>query len=288
MKRTLVVTMVAAALVAACTSAGAVAEPIPSTAASAIAASPQAPEPSPLVSLDPTSVPAVALGFAPGTKANPRTIKLAVDDTLTFIPNVITVAQGETATFAVTNTGKAAHEFMIGPLADAMADKEGTPEIADILAGKTKSLTFTFDGPGPFAFACHEPGHFEAGMLGYIIVVGPDVPAVGTAEHPRLVEVDMSDQLKFSPSDISVSKGETITFLVSNLGTATHEFAVGPADKVDADQVDGKIVKEADEIGGDQVKSVTYTFDGSGPYGFACHEPGHFEAGMKGTITFGN
>ncbi len=39
--------------------------------------------------------------------------------------------------------------------------------------------------------------------------------------------------------------GETVTFLVSNLGAAVHEFAIGPADKVDADQVDGTIVKEA-------------------------------------------
>jgi len=34
-----------------------------------------------------------------------------------------------------------------------------------------------------------------------------------------------------------------------------------------------------------QTKSVTYTFTGSGPFAFACHEPGHFEAGMKGTIA---
>ena len=125
-------------------------------------------------------------------------------------------------------------------------------------------------------------------MLGYIVVVGPDVPAVGTVAWPRLVEVDMSDELKFDPAEISVAKGETVTFLLSNLGTTVHEFAVGPADKVYADEVDGTIVKEADEIGGHHVKTVTYTFNGPGPYGFACHEPGHFEAGMKGTIAFIN
>lgn len=32
-------------------------------------------------------------------------------------------------------------------------------------------------------------------------------------------------------------------------------------------------------------KSLSYTFDGLGPFAFACHAPGHFEAGMKGTIT---
>lgn len=286
MKRASIVTLAVTAVIAGCTSAGAVATPAGSDAASPIATNTQAADASPAMTLAPTPAPSAALGFVPGTKASPRAVKIAVDDALTFFPNVITVAEGETVTFAITNGGTAAHEFMIGPMADAMADKEGTPEAPDILAGETKALTFTFDGPGPYAFACHEPGHFEAGMLGYIIVVGPDVPTVGTAAQPRLVEVDMSDKLKFDPATIEVAKGETVTFLISNLGTATHEFAIGPADRVDADKIDGTIVKEADEIGGKHLKTVTYTFNGAGPYGFACHEPGHFEAGMKGSITF--
>jgi uncharacterized cupredoxin-like copper-binding protein len=229
--------------------------------------------------------PSPTLGFVPGTKASPRVVALVADDQLSFFPNVVTVAEGETVTFEIKNVGKAQHEFMLGPAADAFADKEGTPEVADIAGGQTKTLTFTFTGPGPYAFACHEPGHFETGMLGYVIVVGPDVPAVGATASPRLVEVAMSDQLKFMPDQIPVTPGETVTFLLTNEGTAVHEFAVGPSDKVDADEVDGKLVVEADEIDRHRIKTVTYTFDGPGPYAFACHEPGHFEAGMRGTIT---
>jgi Uncharacterized copper-binding protein len=202
MKRVFITTLAVVALVAACSSTGVVVSPLPSPAASPIAAATQVTDPSPVASLEPSPAPSVALGFEPGTKASPRAVKIAVNDELTFFPNVITVAEGETVTFAVTNIGKVAHEFMLGAAADAMADKEGTPEAADILAGKTKTLTFTFDGPGPYAFACHEPGHFEAGMIGYVVVVGPDVPAVGTVAQPRLVEVDMSDQLKFAPAEI--------------------------------------------------------------------------------------
>ncbi len=36
---------------------------------------------------------------------------------------------------------------------------------------QTESLTYTFTGAGPFAFACHAPGHYEAGMRGMIVVV---------------------------------------------------------------------------------------------------------------------
>ncbi len=44
--------------------------------------------------------------------------------------------------------------------------------MADIGMMETKSLTYTFDGGGPYAFACHAPGHYEAGMRGTITVVG--------------------------------------------------------------------------------------------------------------------
>jgi uncharacterized cupredoxin-like copper-binding protein len=230
----------------------------------------------------PTQAP---LGFTPGTKAAPRKVDIATDDQLTFWPNVVVVAEGETVTFNLTATGKAVHEFMIGPEADAIADKEGTPELEDIAAGTTKSLTFTFDGPGPYAFVCHAPGHFEAGMIGYIVVVGPDVPKAGTKDNPRLVEMSMDDTLKFMPDAVAATKGETVRFLLTNAGAVTHEFAVGPKDKVDADEVDGVVVKEADEITGHHLKVVDYTFDGPGPYGYACHEPGHFESGMFGDIV---
>ena len=32
------------------------------------------------------------------------------------------------------------------------------------------------------------------------------------------------------------------------------------------------------------VAYLLYTFGSVGPYSFACHEPGHYESGMKGII----
>ena len=49
-------------------------------------------------------------------------------------------------------------------------DVAGTPEVADISMMQTRSVTYTFDGPGPFAYACHAAGHYEAGMRGTITV----------------------------------------------------------------------------------------------------------------------
>ncbi len=111
-------------------------------------------------------------GFVAGTQASPRVVRVLAGPGYTFSPSTINVAKGETVTFEVTSMGGLTHEFMVGP-ADAVAtDQAGTPEVADIGMMQTKSVTYTFDGSGPYAFACHATGHYEAGMKGTITVVG--------------------------------------------------------------------------------------------------------------------
>jgi uncharacterized cupredoxin-like copper-binding protein len=223
-------------------------------------------------------------GFVAGTLAKPRVIKIAAIDLLLFQPNVVSVQQGETITFEIHNLGQATHEFKVGPMADVFADNPSTPEVANIVPGSTKSLTYTFSGTGPYAFACHAPGHFENGMYGFVNVV-PTTPWLGTAAHPRMIVIRMDDKMEFVPSEVSVTPGETILFVLPNVGSSlTHEFQVGPADRVAQNQVDGQIVVEADKIEPHHVEYITYTFGSAGPYAFACHEPGHYEAGMKGVV----
>ena len=255
----------------------------PSTGGSAALPSPST-APTVAASPAPTATPEPALAFTPGTVAAPRVVGVTTDDLLNFTPGFIQVAVGETVTFKIHNVGKAVHEFMVGPLTAAFADQEGTPEVADIAGGKTASLTFTFNGKGPFAFACHAPGHFEHGMAGYVQLVGPGAPTVGTKDDPRLVHIDMTDALKFTPDQVAIQSGEAVRFILTNSGTVTHEFQVGPADRVAADNVDGVLNIEKDELTAGSTAAVDYTFTASGPFAFACHEPAHYEAGMKGTI----
>jgi uncharacterized cupredoxin-like copper-binding protein len=109
--------------------------------------------------------------FVAGTPDAPRVIRVLAGPGPAFRPSSIAVVRGETVTFEVTTMGPAVHEFMVGPAEAVAADAEGTPEIADIGMMATKSLTVTFDGPGPYAFACHVEGHYEAGMRGIITLV---------------------------------------------------------------------------------------------------------------------
>ena len=111
-------------------------------------------------------------GFVAGTVASPRVIRVFAGPGYAFSLSNIAVAKGETVTFAVTSMGGLVHEFMVGPADAVAADTAGTPEVADIGMMQTKTVTYTFEGSGPYAFACHAAGHYEAGMHGTITIVG--------------------------------------------------------------------------------------------------------------------
>ncbi|MDQ2683539.1 MAG: heavy metal translocating P-type ATPase, partial [Chloroflexota bacterium] len=112
-----------------------------------------------------------------------RTIEIAAGDDLRFDPAEITVTEGETVAFVVTNTGALPHEFVIGDAEvqdehevemaegeedmDEMGDK---PYAIDVPAGETVTLVYTFDEAGETLIGCHVPGHYPAGMRGVIRV----------------------------------------------------------------------------------------------------------------------
>lgn len=112
------------------------------------------------------------VGFVAGTSAAPRVVRILAGPGYTFSPSSVSAQRGETITFVVTTAGPYVHEFMVGAADAVAADRDGTPEVAGIGMMQTKTLTYTFDGPGPYAYACHASGHYEAGMQGTITVVG--------------------------------------------------------------------------------------------------------------------
>lgn len=125
---------------------------------------------------------------ADATRAD-RTVAVDVGNNLVFEPAQVAVAAGETVTFSITNGGEIPHDFVIG---DAAAQEQHAEEMAamdddmtmegaehgdanavSVAAGETVELTWIFDGTtDDLSYACHEPGHYVAGMVGDI-VVGP-------------------------------------------------------------------------------------------------------------------
>ena len=108
-----------------------------------------------------------------------RTIAVSMTDELRFEPDAFSVAAGETVRFEVTNEGQSAHEFLIGDEA-AQAEFEeamqgemdhGTDAGVSLDPGQTDSFQYTFDEAGAELLAgCHEPGHYDGGMVATITV----------------------------------------------------------------------------------------------------------------------
>jgi len=119
-------------------------------------------------------------GIAGDAKAARRTIEVRMNDDMRFAPERIEVKLGETIRFVHRNDGKTLHEFVIGTKQEldkhaAMMRKQpgmehDEPYMAHVAAGKSAEMIWTFNRAGEFDFACLIPGHYEAGMVGKIIV----------------------------------------------------------------------------------------------------------------------
>ena len=110
-----------------------------------------------------------------------RTVEVTMTDRLTFEPDEITVAAGETVRFVVTNAGQAVHEFLIGDeaaQAEFEAEMSGgedmdhdTPAGVSVDPGQTETFEYTFADTDEVLLAgCHEPGHYEGGMVATVEV----------------------------------------------------------------------------------------------------------------------
>lgn len=114
-------------------------------------------------------------GQAPQGAGGPVEVRVSAKE-FSFESPMAEFQTGVTYRFVVTNDGSIPHEFMIMPplenagnmgmeemdeMALAMIEEE------DLAPGTTQTIEFTFTAPAPsgsLEFACHTPGHYEAGM----------------------------------------------------------------------------------------------------------------------------
>ena len=130
----------------------------------------------------------------------------------------------------------------------------------------------------------HMAGHGEAGH--------DTVGVPGEAgKVTRTVNVDMTDTMRFIPANVTAKQGETIRFVVKNSGQLKHEFVLGSVAELKEHYEQMKKFPEMEHADANMVTvaagktgEVIWQFTKSGKVDFACLQPGHYEAGMKGVV----
>jgi uncharacterized cupredoxin-like copper-binding protein len=122
--------------------------------------------------------------FVFGREGDPRKVKRVIridlSDTMRYFPSEIRVKRGDTVRFDLRNIGELPHELVLGTMDDLkkharLMRHNGEPSHAEshgahAAPGERTQLLWQFTRAGEFYYACLVPGHFEAGMIGTIVV----------------------------------------------------------------------------------------------------------------------
>ncbi len=109
-----------------------------------------------------------------------RTIKVDMSDAFRFTPSDVVIKRGETVKFVVSNSGKQLHEMVLGTAQELQEHAElmkkfpnmehADANMAHVKPGAKGEIVWQFNKAGEYQFACLIPGHFEAGMVGKVVV----------------------------------------------------------------------------------------------------------------------
>ena len=119
-------------------------------------------------------------GKAGDPKKVTRTVTFTMSDRMRFDPSRITVKRGETIRFIAKNNGKLLHEMVFGTTKELQEHAEqmkkfpgmehDEPYMTHVAPGKSGEIIWQFTKAGEFDFACLIAGHYDAGMVGKVIV----------------------------------------------------------------------------------------------------------------------
>jgi len=121
----------------------------------------------------------LAAGCGGGAQAASNKINVTMTD-FHFTPDAFTIGAGQEIEFTGRNNGAVTHDFVIMKLGTDVGDnfdKDDEANIfweAELTSGQNVNLTFTAPAePGEYQVVCAIPGHYQAGMVGKLVVTAP-------------------------------------------------------------------------------------------------------------------
>ena len=137
------------------------------------------------------------------------------------------------------------------------------------------------------------------------VAIAAEQTAFGIAGDPgkvtRTITIDMTDDMRYAPAAVDVKQGDTVRFVVVNKGGTAHELVLGTRADIDKHARAMKAMPVSAEHAGHMHHmhaspwmvhleagkggEIVWRFNRAGTFEYACLLPGHYEAGMKGSIT---
>jgi uncharacterized cupredoxin-like copper-binding protein len=122
-------------------------------------------------------------------------------------------------------------------------------------------------------------------ILPALVVLAATLGACGGP--PDAVHVTIRHS-RFGPAVLEARVGQTVSFEIENTDPIDHEFILGD-DRIQQIHEEGTEAHHGAKPGeisipAGQTRTTTYTFTEAGSLVFACHLPGHFAYGMRGTV----
>ena len=111
------------------------------------------------------------------------------------------------------------------------------------------------------------------------------------AAAKRTVRVEMTDQMRFQPAEITVKRNETVRFVPVNSGQVMHEMVLGTMAEL---KRHAEMMKKGAHMSHEEFNmahvapgkqgEIGWQFTKAGEFFYACLIPGHFDAGMIGRV----
>jgi len=108
----------------------------------------------------------------------------------------------------------------------------------------------------------------------------------------RTITLRMTDDMRFTPAQVSVRQGEVVRLRVENHGQVLHELVLGTPQTLDehgaAMLAHPGMPHDAPHmahVAPGQVGELAWRFNRPGRFDFACLIAGHYQAGMRGSVT---
>lgn len=112
------------------------------------------------------------------------------------------------------------------------------------------------------------------------------------ARTVELVMRESDGKMMFVPNRLEVRRGEQIRFVLRNAGALDHEFVLATKEenRKHAEEMRKNPDMEHDDpnaarVAANGTRELVWRFTKRGAFEFGCLIPGHYEAGMLGTVT---